>query len=161
MGPRRYRRGWVAHRPVTRPNIWSFNGAATLSSRMGRARLHAAQGSRCFNGAATLSSRMVDAHQQMIKQIESDASMGPRRYRRGWVDVRFRHDARGHGSFNGAATLSSRMVDGTGRVLQPVSDDLLQWGRDVIVADGRKIAEAAASIVSKLQWGRDVIVADG
>ncbi len=37
----------------------------------------------------------------------------------------------------------------------------LQWGRDVIVADGGCSGSSAASIAMKLQWGRDVIVADG
>ncbi len=59
--------------------------------------------------------------------------MGPRRYRRGWSASGL--TCRRRPGFNGAATLSSRMEQlgpqGQERLLE------LQWGRDVIVADGR------------------------
>ncbi len=59
--------------------------------------------------------------------------MGPRRYRRGW------------------AADASVAYNGTGE---------LQWGRDVIVADGRA-GRRRIALANLLQWGRDVIVADG
>ncbi len=61
------------------------------------------------------------------------ASMGPRRYRRGWVPA-FRRPN--------------------------LCPDWLQWGRDVIVADGR-ILPLNRTTSLELHWGRDVIVADG
>ncbi len=60
MGPRRYRRGWALVRVVVLALARSFNGAATLSSRMAK------------TGAAR-------------SLCGTPASMGPRRYRRGWT----------------------------------------------------------------------------
>ncbi len=108
-----------------------------------------------FNGAATLSSRMGERAQGRV--FLGDASMGPRRYRRGWSAAGGTSHITALG-FNGAATLSSRM-DVAGDEIEPYFL-LLQWGRDVIVADGR-ISSSSAPSLWLLQWGRDVIVADG
>ncbi len=130
MGPRRYRRGWSSCGPLV-PRRAGFNGAATLSSRM----------ARC----------------ERYPRPRTRASMGPRRYRRGW-------DSASWGllswpsCFNGAATLSSRM--GNPRRYTSRRRSQLQWGRDVIVADGSMDYDARAW-TDLLQWGRDVIVADG
>ncbi len=43
----------------------------------------------------------------------------------------------------------------------PYSPAPLQWGRDVIVADGTAERDEIDVAVGVLQWGRDVIVADG
>ena len=63
-----------------------------------------------------------------------DASMGPRRYRRG-SPTGSRLCAKLSGrSFNGAATLPSRIVSKRlSRRLRKIK--MLQWGRDVTVAD--------------------------
>ena len=37
---------------------------------------------------------------------------------------------------------------------------LLQWGRNLIVAEGKKNSELA-ELAKKLQWGRNLIVAEG
>ncbi len=179
MGPRRYRRGWwipkrtpaagsrlqwgrdviVADGVVGRIG-WldnaGFNGAATLSSRMGDTSSSVRRAGYCFNGAATLSSRM--GFTSRAKTCWRIASMGPRRYRRGWgtaaagphqhpaaASMGPRRYRRGWSTraprassvlegFNGAATLSSRM-DLCVRYQSPRIRSL-QWGRDVIVADG-------------------------
>ena len=108
--------------------------------------------------------------------------MGPRRYRRGslaWAVATSMFSCAG---FNGAATLPSRIVYVRGG-RYPFAL-LLQWGRDVTVADRDDIVEAimnARTIASMgprryrrgsspslsfpgrsrpLQWGRDVTVAD-
>ncbi len=132
MGPRHHRRGSPSRIPPVSGSSCSFNGAATSSSRIGQPRATPAlavyasmgprhhrrgspapsgvtvAGSAGFNGAATSSSR-IGSHRQN------------RRSRRS--------------SFNGAATSSSRIV-------QKLTDELarfivLQWGRDIIVADRR------------------------
>ncbi len=119
---------------------FGFNGAATLSSRMGpisklpvlgRYKLQWGRDVIVADGAA-------EAAQETAQEA---ASMGPRRYRRGWVT------SAGGGSsgwsFNGAATLSSRMGFKGGSV-QGEFVTSLQWGRDVIVADGRRESNAGA-----------------
>ncbi len=155
MGPRRYRRGWLA-----RDARWPDR----VSASMGPRRYRRGWGRRCasvrrdrqgFNGAATLSSRMGDCDLAITSL--GCASMGPRRYRRGWHGSS-RWPGGRRPSFNGAATLSSRMVTTPVPSLRP--NEGLQWGRDVIVADGTTIASAGTNL-SMLQWGRDVIVADG
>ena len=85
-----------------------------------------------FNGAATLSSRKSGVTGQVL-QIGVEASMGPRRYRRG----------------NVAVAAAARVTKGL----------MLQWGRDVIVAE---IAQTRSWSPTHrvLQWGRDVIVAE-
>ncbi len=60
------------------------------------------------------------------------------------------------GSFNGAATLPSRMHQDTNDAHDA---NQLQWGRDVAVADALCSAFQSA-VISVLQWGRDVAVAD-
>ncbi len=106
-----------------------------------------------FNGAATSSSRI--GRRGQLVDAGRDASMGPRHHRRG----------------------STLIVD------LPPPAKLLQWGRDIIVADrpwvrpdGRRWsgfngpATSSSRIVGSstvtleidttLQWGRDIIVAD-
>ncbi len=60
------------------------------------------------------------------------ASMGPRRYRRG---------------------------NQPQAILTNAQDTLLQWGRDVIVAEMTNQGKSRGK-PSELQWGRDVIVAE-
>ncbi len=107
MGPRRYRRGWTVVTTIDCGDANGFNGAATLSSRME------------FNS--------------LYYPRSWHASMGPRRYRRGWPG-RGRRRCLLVVRFNGAATLSSRMEH---MILVGKTGSGLQWGRDVIVADGR------------------------
>uniref|UniRef100_E6Q6S1 Uncharacterized protein n=1 Tax=mine drainage metagenome TaxID=410659 RepID=E6Q6S1_9ZZZZ len=83
-----------------------------------------------FNGAATLSSRKCGARITLHEQDES---------------------------FNGAATLSSRKFPRTGTKV--AKGTVLQWGRDVIVAEIGGV-HPGAPVLPKLQWGRDVIVAE-
>ncbi len=81
MGPRRYRRGWYGGASPRRVGVPSFNGAATLSSRMVD-QVRVVETAVGFNGAATLSSRMESGLAPAPQWLA--ASMGPRRYRRGW-----------------------------------------------------------------------------
>ena len=108
------------------------------------------------------------------------ASMGPRPFGRGRLAPAA---MQGHtrARFNGAATFRSRKANGLSTLI-PLA--LLQWGRDLSVAEGRGLAAGArrqfvASMgprpfgrgrfeasdsrkdTSSLQWGRDLSVAEG
>ena len=73
-------------------------------------------------------------NQKISRQLgmDADASMGPRRYRRGNCDRELRKDRHNR---------------------------MLQWGRDVIVAEIEN-PPASEWPGAELQWGRDVIVAE-
>ena len=170
MGPRRYRRGSPncgSRRPCTKS---SFNGAATLPSRIGcSGGAVNSPGRRCFNGAATLPSRIDEIdptcphanvelqwgrdvtvadrelRKRHVDSLRLLASMGPRRYRRGSVPRTRLPICRSRG-FNGAATLPSRIA----RMMRDRYINwfiTLQWGRDVTVADR---VSASASLVCSI-----------
>ncbi len=82
-----------------------FNGAATSLSRIGKGTWGFRTYSSCFNGAATSLSRIASAQRELARRL--NASMGPRHRCRGSVQI------------------SS---------LTP-SQCVLQWGRDIAVAD--------------------------
>ena len=179
MGPRRYRRGCLQR----------GGGGGIPRTRFGWGRdvtvadveLAAACGMahKCFNGAATLPSRMLvnDPSETTFKHPSSTgryvtvadvcttvsprstitgfngAATLPSRMSGCWVP-----GVRPHGCFNGAATLPSRMF-GLER-LEPRTVVVLQWGRDVTVADVMRPSIGGISSLRWLQWGRDVTVAD-
>ena len=166
----------------TRRATRSFNGAATFRSRKA---LHCHEiqvaGLVGFNGAATFRSRKA-AHCTSNGRSSRAASMGPRPFGRG----RSSGAASGRPPpqrFNGAATFRSRKgrrphqrADrappasmgprpfGRGRSeiseLTGTIEALLQWGRDLSVAEGG-LSATSLSIGSRLQWGRDLSVAEG
>ena len=138
----------------------SFNGAATLPSRMYTRR---EAGHNCFPvlqwGRDVTVADVQSAHVRALSV--GRASMGPRRYRRGCPWSRWRRcsstrtlqwgrdvtvaDVRGvpthrrrPSRFNGAATLPSRMFPF--ERASHVGTWTLQWGRDVTVADVAKTA---------------------
>ena len=85
------------------------------------------------------------------------ASMGPQLYRCG-------NDRRGLcskdqlGRFNGAATLSLRKCSNPISTLTP--NNLLQWGRNFIVAEMIRGGRGISVGHDMLQWGRNFIVAE-
>ncbi len=92
-----------------------------------------------------------------VLRRQRHASMGPRRYRRGWFKSHIGRELRRSASmgprrYRRGWTIT---VDGTWE------REWLQWGRDVIVADGEVRPSKYDAKTAKLQWGRDVIVADG
>ena len=173
------RSGWrTAARPTAR-----FNGAATLPSRMSS---RAKSSSSCHESQLQWGRDVTVADVYMPCGRREDrlrASMGPRRYRRGCRAASHPKRTTPRPGFNGAATLPSRM---SRRNVQKAIKLflLLQWGRDVTVADvfvyhrctpnakggfngaatlpsrmsGRKAPTSHAR--AELQWGRDVTVAD-
>ena len=153
MGPRPFGRGMrtaVGRRPLRNRR---FNGAATFRSRNAKAPGRSALRALRFNGAATFRSRNVRP--------------GAQRPPRGRC-------------FNGAATFRSRngllMDGGTGRrpasmgprpfgrgmragIRSAKGRPLLQWGRDLSVAECRFPSRGGRSW-GMLQWGRDLSVAE-
>ena len=107
-----------------------------------------------FNGAATLSLRKLAAVMQY--PMGSGASMGPQLYRCG-NPMRLMTMPMMTPCFNGAATLSLR------KLMSPLaalaSMDLLQWGRNFIVAE-TVWRRASPRGIDMLQWGRNFIVAE-
>ncbi len=129
MGPRHHRRG-SRMRGKSARCISSFNGAATSSSRIAHIQeahvtlAHASMGPRHHRRGS------VENHADVAG--EPEASMGPRHHRRGSFGFgrASRNDRIG---FNGAATSSSRIARDAGG--GPDRGAMLQWGRDIIVAD--------------------------
>ena len=131
MGPQLYRCGNYLHLSYVYDHAPSFNGAATLSlrKRVGAAlvspwRWLASMGPqlyRCGNVATALD---YGHHVH--------ASMGPQLYRCGNA-APFPCPRRSSARFNGAATLSLRKRNQF--MISLVRKDLLQWGRNFIVAE--------------------------
>ncbi len=185
MGPRRYRRGWTdvlciaplaivlqwgrdvivadGRAASARPRccLWLQWGRDVIvadgrSAPRPRSRRSRAAGLR-FNGAATLSSRMDAEHEAQL--LREQASMGPRRYRRGWLLASRSGfvERRRSGGFNGAATLSSRMGQQAGQ--RPPRAGASMGPRRY--RGWSRLQICALFALARLQWGRDVIVADG
>ena len=204
MGPRPFGRGrtwpeWCARRlrrrfngaatfrsrkvhpwPFRQSCATSFNGAATFRSR----KVEPADESRRivlgFNGAATFRSRKAFSARAALNA--TSASMGPRPFGRGrpvWPAGTIRSLP----GFNGAATFRSRKGQHSPSINRTEAP-LLQWGRDLSVAEGAQAehgvrrpvpasmgprpfgrGRAGVARVSneewKLQWGRDLSVAEG
>ena len=116
----------------SRPGTFCFNGAATFRSRKdvrGR-RPHRPHPS--FNGAATFRSRKVPAR-PTFQRPGLRASMGPRPFGRGRY-IMTDDELKDVAGFNGAATFRSRKgLDGS-EAIQDIP--VLQWGRDLSVAEG-------------------------
>ena len=106
MGPRRYRRGSHRDRIATRAiRQLQWGRDVTVADRT--VTLASRSNSSGFNGAATLPSRIARTPSRTVLRASTTASMGPRRYRRG--------------SVTGVPVSGNPLV--------------LQWGRDVTVAD--------------------------
>ncbi len=84
------------------------------------------------------------------------ASMGPRHRCRGSGERGVERGGDNVG-FNGAATSLSRIVICSTEVA--VSNVVLQWGRDIAVADRASLSHTSI-VALELQWGRDIAVAD-
>ena len=117
--------------------------------------MHATSGRRIgFNGAATFRPRKV-APSSGPRRADG-ASMGPRPFGRG-RQARLPANA-GSASFNGAATFRPRKAQIPSRRRAGV--DVLQWGRDLSAAEGRRL-RCPSDMPSWLQWGRDLSAAEG
>ena len=108
MGPRPFGRGMPSPRSGRPSSARSFNGAATFRSRNVGATRSSCERIRRFNGAATFRSR--NARARALCQARRSASMGPRPFGRGM-------------RFSSPDLSLSR---------------LLQWGRDLSVAECRR-----------------------
>ena len=138
-----------------RPRRRRFNGAATFRSRKALGRAAAAAGGGGFNGAATFRSRKAVGGVRGGRLAHS-ASMGPRPFGRGRDWLMGPKDL--EGLLQWGRDLSVAEGGPPARTSMPRS--VLQWGRDLSVAEGaarRPIAEATL----QLQWGRDLSVAEG
>jgi hypothetical protein len=130
------------------------NGTATFSSRMRRSLIRTCRLTQCFNGAVTFPSRMP-ARARALHEQHVQASMGPRRFRRGCsipnvIQFSMLEASMGPRRFRRGCNAA---------VLACARPWRLQWGRDVSVADARA-CRARARPFHVLQWGRDVSVAD-
>ena len=130
MEPQLYRCGNVAGSGSAVLSTSSFNGAATLSLRKFTARALSCTGIICFNGAATLSLRKYVG--VFGKECGSAASMEPQLYRCG---------------------------NPVPQCMQARLPDMLQWGRNFIVAETRNGSNYGCK-EGVLQWGRNFIVAE-
>ena len=133
MGPRPFGRG-RKHLPTKRRrNARGLQWGRDLSVAEG-CRRRAARPLEVFsfNGAATFRSRKV-GHQPRQRRALFNASMGPRPFGRGRILLGW---------------------------IMATPKQVLQWGRDLSVAEGAGPAGGSAG-GDKLQWGRDLSVAEG
>ena len=158
MGPRRRRRGrhppWHASVPVISRLQWGHDEGVVEGLASGAFRNRGRRTSS-FNGATTKAS-WKGRPLRVARIKRSDASMGPRRRRRGRLEAASTADSLR--SFNGATTKASWKDELASRAL--ASKVTLQWGHDEGVVEG--VPSARCRCRSRmLQWGHDEGVVEG
>ena len=131
MGPRPCGRGRLVKLFCRRERLSLLQWGRDLSVAEGGARDRTGRGPASFNGAATFRSRKVGRYHDIdpaLVRFNGAATFRSRKaFRTGAIDRR-------QAGFNGAATFRSRKVARSPEaILHPI---MLQWGRDLSVAEG-------------------------